>query len=191
MRIGTAATVALLTCALIVSPTLAGCGEADKANDAIDRANAAITAYNTVDQEVGKLLEQAGGAEQTPAGAKKGMVILAEATSKLASRKPALAKARAEFQAIRAMDVSKESKTYAQKEIATIDALAKLDDALAGMIQDMSALMNLVASGSKDVAKAGALSKSLQQKQTKLRELEAASDKLDKEAKTYFDETLK
>jgi hypothetical protein len=185
------AATAMLVCALVASAALAGCGEAAKANDAIDRANAQIAAYNSVDQEVGRLLEQAAATDQTPLGAKKGMAVLAEASSKLGTRKTTLAKARAEFAAIAGMDVSEESKVYAQKEIATIEALEKLDVALAGMIGDMSSLMNLVASGSKDVAKAGALSKSLQVKQKRLQELEASSDKLDQEARTYFDDNLK
>ena len=69
--------------------------------------------------------------------------------------------------------------------------MAKLDVALTGMIEDMRSLMSLIANGSKDVAKAEALSESLQSRQTRLQELEAASDRLDQEARAYFDQNLK
>jgi hypothetical protein len=173
---------------LIVVP-LTGCStdQTSEANTAIGAANKQVGVYLAASKAVQGLLSQTDKLSGTPSDAQQGLDLTKQMQTKITEERAAAQAAKAEFAKIEALNVNEKFKTYADKEIAVVDAALKEADVASTTATDLAKIFDALLSG-----KTGrALTDPIAAVQKDTKALTAAENQivnLDQAASSYFDQ---
>jgi hypothetical protein len=182
-------TAAVLLTALALSGALIGCSDqTSEANSAISSANAQVIRYTAAGTQLDSLMTEARSLSMTSsADASRGVELTDRMTATLDIQRAAATAAAASLDSVADMKVPDELKTYAVKEASVARALVREDAAARSLVSEMRTLYAAVGAGTSTAKGVEAASVRIAQGAQQLAELDAAVERLEKDATAYYD----
>ncbi len=108
----------IVTVVALLSSALGGCtNQTREANKQIDKYNARITKYNTLDEEASELMKKVNTQAQTKEEFAQNVEILEQVESKISQQSEELTEASKSLEEARDLEISEGFKTYIEMEL--------------------------------------------------------------------------